>query len=229
MLVLVVALLFALLVPLFTHGSYKRLLATKIYWGSLLAAGLAIQIALEYASPPRRYWHSIGFGLLVASYVLVLAFCARNLVLRGMSIVLIGIACNALVIVLNQGMPVKFPPEWRDQTWAQATVKHHPQQPGEKLLILSDIIVLRHPFDDIMSYGDLILAVGLCDLAYNASRDPERRRSKTRRALGADDSKGVAPGRSVPAQANESAASASTSRRRDETCSSAASTFTSYT
>jgi uncharacterized protein DUF5317 len=186
MLVLGVAMLVALVVPLLTHGSYKRLLGTKIRWGWLLAAGLAIQIALEFASPPRRYWHNVGFGLLVASYVLVLAFCARNLVLRGMSIVLIGIACNALVIVLNQGMPVKFPPEWRDQTWAQATVKHHPQQPGEKLLILSDIIILRHPFDDVMSYGDLILAVGLCDVFYNASRDPQRRRKTPVRALRAN-------------------------------------------
>src|SRR5215813_14263165 len=159
MLVLVLAVLIALLVPLFTHGSYKRLLGTKISWGWLLAAGLAIQITLEYASPPRQYWHSVGFGLLVASYVLVLAFCARNLVLRGMSIVLIGVACNALVIVLNQGMPVKFPPEWRNEAWAEATVKHHPQAPGEKLLVLSDIIVVRHPFETILSYGDLILAV----------------------------------------------------------------------
>jgi hypothetical protein len=89
-----------------------------------------------------------------------------------MSIVLIGIACNALVIVLNQGMPVKFPPEWRDQSWTQATVKHHPQQPGDKLLFLSDIIIMKHPYDVVMSFGDLILAVGLCDVAYNASRDP---------------------------------------------------------
>ena len=183
MLVLGIAMLAALLVPLFTHGSYKRLLGTKIHWGWVLAVGLAIQIALEFASPPRRYWHSIGFGLLVASYVLVLAFCARNLVIRGMSIVLIGIACNALVIVLNQGMPVKFPPEWRDQAWAEATVKHHPQAPGEKLLILSDIIIVKHPFDTVLSYGDLILVVGLCDVSYNASRDPQRRRKKAQRRL----------------------------------------------
>ncbi len=185
MLVLVVAMLVAVLVPLFTHGSYKRLLATKIYWTWLLAAGLAIEIGLEYASPPRQYWHNVGFGLLVASYVLVLAFCARNLVLRGMSIVLIGVACNALVIVLNQGMPVKFPPSWRDRAWTTTTVKHHPQQPGEQLLVLSDIIILNHPFDAVLSYGDLIIAVGLCDLAYNASRDPRRRREKARRALAA--------------------------------------------
>ena len=134
--------------------------------------------ALEYYTLPRRYWHSVGFGLLVASYVLILAFCARNLLLRGMSIVLIGIACNALVIALNQGMPVKFPPEWRNESWAQATVKHHPQQHGEKLLVLSDIIILKHPYDVVMSFGDLILAVGLCDVAYNASRDPQRARRR---------------------------------------------------
>ena len=185
MLALGAAILVALLVPLLTHGSYTQLLGTKIRWGWVLATGLAIQIALEYASPPRRYWHSVGFGLLVASYVLVLAFCGRNLVLRGMGIVLIGVACNALVIVLNQGMPVKIPAEWRDRTWTQATVKHHPQQPGERLLILSDIIVVKHPWDNVFSYGDLILIVGLCDVFYNASRDPERRRKKARRALNA--------------------------------------------
>ena len=73
-----------------------------------------------------------------------------------MSIVLIGIACNALVIMLNQGMPVKFPPEWRNQSWTQATVKHHPQEHGEKLLFLSDIIIVKHPYDidDVVRRSD---------------------------------------------------------------------------
>jgi Family of unknown function (DUF5317) len=180
MLALGIAMLVALLIPLVTFGSYKRLINTEIHWGWLLGAGLAIQLTLEYYTLPRQYWHSVGFGLLVASYVLILGFCARNLVLRGMSIVLIGIACNALVIVLNQGMPVKFPPAWRNESWAQATVKHHPRQPGEQLLFLSDIIILRDPYDVVMSFGDLILAVGLCDVAYNASRDPRRRRKRKR-------------------------------------------------
>ena len=192
MLVLGIAVLAALLIPLVTLGSYKRLFATEIHWGWLLAAGLVIQLGLEFASPPRRYWHSIGYGLLVASYVLTIAFAARNLLLRGMSIVLIGIACNALVIVLNQGMPAKFPPEWRNQSWTEATVKHHPQQPGEDLLFLSDIIILRHPYDSVMSFGDLILAVGLCDVAYNASRDPARRKRKAQRAVAR--ASGSAPG-----------------------------------
>jgi hypothetical protein len=183
MLVLGIALLVALLIPLVTFGSYKRLVNTEMHWGWLLGLGLAIQLVLEYYTLPRRYWHTLGFGLLVASYVLILAFCGRNLVLRGMSIVLIGIACNALVITLNQGMPVKFPPQWRNQSWVEATVKHHPRQRGESLLFLSDIIIVKDPYDVVLSFGDLIIAVGLCDAAYNASRDPQRRKRKARKAV----------------------------------------------
>ena len=183
MLVLGIAMLAALLIPLVTLGSYKRLINTEIHWGWLLGLGLAIQLVLEYYTLPRRYWHSIGFGLLVASYVLILAFCARNVVLRGMSIVLIGIACNALVIVVNQGMPVKFPPQWENQSWARATVKHHPGEPGESLRFLSDIIIVKDPFNVVLSFGDLIIAVGLCDAAFNASRDPQRRKRKARQAV----------------------------------------------
>ncbi len=183
MLPLGIAILAALVVPRATFGSYKRLFETNIRWGWLLAAGLAIQLTLEYYTLPRRDWDTVGFGLLVASYVLILGFAARNVVLRGMSIVLIGIACNAVVIALNQGMPVKYPSEWRNQSWTQPTVKHHPQQHGEQLLFLSDIIILKHPFDTVMSFGDLILAVGLCDVAFNASRDPRRRRRSAQHAV----------------------------------------------
>ena len=176
MLVLAIAVGVALLIPLVTKGSYSRLFNTKWHWGGLLFAGLAIQILLEYYTLPRDRWHDVGFGLLVASYVLILGFAGRNLVIKGMGVVMIGIACNALVIVLNQGMPVKFKPEWRGEKWAEATVKHHPQQSDDKLRFLSDIIILEHPYNTVLSFGDLILAVGLCDVAYNASRKPKKRR-----------------------------------------------------
>jgi hypothetical protein len=174
-LVYAIAVVAALVIPLLTRGSYSRMLNVRWHWAGLLFAGVAIQLVLEFASIPKAHWHDVGYGLLVASYVLILAFVARNLVLRGMGIVFIGIACNALVITANQGMPVKFPAEWQNKPWAKATVKHHPQQPDEQLLFLSDIIVLKSPLESIASFGDLILAVGLCDVAYNASRKPKRR------------------------------------------------------
>jgi Family of unknown function (DUF5317) len=178
-LVLLIAVAIAFLVPLFTRGSYKRLLGTEWHLGWLLFAGLAIQIVLEYVSIPRDRWHDLGFGLLVASYVLILGFAARNLVLRGMGIVLIGIACNAVVITLNQGMPVDVPEKYQNETWAEPTVKHHLQQRDDKLRFLSDIIVLDEPYNTVLSFGDLILAVGLIDVAYNASRRPKSRRAVT--------------------------------------------------
>jgi hypothetical protein len=171
----VIAVAVAFLIPAVTGGSYSRMLTVKWHFASLLFLGLAIQIILEIWTIPRAHWHDWGFGLLVASYVLILAFVARNLVIRGMGIVLIGIACNALVITLNQGMPVKLPVAWQHKTWAQPTVKHHPQQPDDKLKFLSDIIVLDGPLQSVVSFGDLILLVGLCDVAYNVSRKPKRR------------------------------------------------------
>jgi hypothetical protein len=183
MLVLGIAATAALLIPLVTLGSYKRLFETKLRWTGLLALSLAIQLGLEFYTLPERYWDNIGYGLLVASYVLLLAFIARNVVLRGMSIVFIGIACNALVITLNQGMPVKFPPEWKNESWAKATLKHHPRDNDDKLLVLSDIIIVRHPVNNILSFGDLILGVGLCDVAYNASRNPKRAKRRAQRRV----------------------------------------------
>jgi hypothetical protein len=192
-LVYAIAVVIALAIPLVTRGSYPRLFAVRWHWAGLLFAGLAIQVVLEYVTIPKEHWHDYGFGLLVASYVLILGFAARNLVLRGMGIVVIGIACNALVIVLNQGMPVKIPADWQNKTWAQATVKHHPQQSDDKLRPLSDIIVLREPFDNVLSFGDLILAIGICDVAYNASRKPKRRRAPTTLDLRTADEAPVLP------------------------------------
>jgi hypothetical protein len=183
-LVYAIAVVVALVIPLVTRGSYARLSAVRWHFGLILFAGLAIQIALEYVTIPREHWHDLGFGLLVASYVLILAFVARNLVVRGMGIVFIGIACNALVITLNQGMPFKVPADWQGKSWVEATVKHHPQQSDDKLKFLSDIIVLKKPFDSVLSFGDLILVVGLCDVAYNASRKPKRRGSRSPRPSG---------------------------------------------
>jgi hypothetical protein len=188
-LVYAIAIVVALAIPLATRGSYGRFLAVRWRYGSVLFLGLAIQIALEFVTIPREHWHDVGFGLLVASYVLILAFAARNLVIRGMGIVFIGIACNALVITVNQGMPFKVPVEWRNESWTKPTVKHHLQQSDDKLRFLSDIIVVKEPFDSVLSFGDLILAVGLCDVAYNVSRKPKRRRpSPSGRADEADTS-----------------------------------------
>jgi hypothetical protein len=186
MLVLGIAVALALLLPLLTGGSYSRLVMTDWRWSPLLFGGLALQLALEFLPIPETRWDDLGYGLLVASYALILAFCARNLLLRGMAIVLIGVACNALVIVVNQGMPVDVPPDLQDESFVEPTIKHHPQDEDDRLMFLADIIILRSPFAAAISFGDLILAIGLCDVTYHASRKRKPRSAESRPAVPAD-------------------------------------------
>jgi Family of unknown function (DUF5317) len=164
--------LVAALVPLLTRGSYRRLAEAPWHWVGLLALGLALQLLLDTSLIHRSSYHSVGFGILVASYVLLVGFCAGNLLVRGMAVVLIGVALNGFIVTIDQGMPVRIPPDW-GQTHVTATVKHHPRVPGDHLLALTDVIVLRR-LDSIVSFGDLILAFGLVDLSYWASRRARR-------------------------------------------------------
>jgi uncharacterized protein DUF5317 len=170
----------ALLVPLVTNGSYRRLLDQPWRWGGFLVAGLGLQLALDLLPFPKARWHDVGYLLLVVSYVCLLCFCGRNLLMRGMSVVLVGVALNALAITVNQGMPVKVPADWQRDHRIAESIKHHPHEHGDHLIVITDIIVLRSPFNTVLSFGDLILAVGLCDVTYRASRRRRRRSPKPR-------------------------------------------------
>lgn len=176
--IMAVAVVLAMVVPLFTRGSYARLGSVRWPWATLLVLGFGIQVALDVLDLPDDRMHDLGFGALVASYVLIIGWCAANLLKRGMSIVLLGVALNALVITVNQGMPVDVPPAWERDHPVEATVKHHPQGPDDRLVALGDIIVLPPPFDTVLSFGDLIMMVGLVDVTFHASRRPRRRAAR---------------------------------------------------
>jgi hypothetical protein len=115
--------------------------------------------------------------MLVASYVLVIGFCLRNLDKRGMGVLIIGVLANALAIVVNQGMPVDVPAEWLADGSYEETVKHHAQGPDDTLIVLTDIIVLPSPFDTVISFGDLVMLVGVADVVFHASRRARRTRA----------------------------------------------------
>ena len=170
--------LVAALLPVVTGGSYRRLAVAPWRWGGLLALGLGLQLVLDTGLIPHSRWHDLGFGILVASYVLLVGFCAGNALVRGMSVVLIGVALNGFVVTIDQGMPVRIPADWRHDR-VEATVKHHPRVPGDHLLALTDIITLRR-LDSVVSFGDLIIAFGLVDATYWASRRSRRSRRVSR-------------------------------------------------
>jgi hypothetical protein len=164
---LVVTLAIALGVALLTGGSLTRVLETRlrVMWALFLA--LALQVALDL------FWSGPG-GLsrilLALSYALLVGFCLANVTNKGLSVVAFGIALNALVIAVNAGMPIRTDPGFRE------TAKHHAERPSDSLTFLGDIIVLR-PLNQALSFGDLIMLVGLVDVLVHRSRpDPTRRR-----------------------------------------------------
>jgi hypothetical protein len=173
---LFVTLALALGLALVTGGSLRSIAATEVRHPSILAAAVGIQVALEVLHPTSGTAGHLASALLVVSYVFLLLFCVANLRLRGLAVVAVGIALNGAVITLNRGMPVRAP-----EGTVETTTKHHAERPSDRLTPLSDIILVP-ALRQSMSFGDLILLVGLVDVLFHCSRNPATRR---RVALGA--------------------------------------------
>jgi hypothetical protein len=171
----VVAIALALVIVPLTHGRFDRLAQIRFARPWLFFVGVGIQIALELVPIPRARFDDLGLALLLASYVALLAFCVSNLRMRGMELIALGIALNALVIALNMGMPYRV----ADGLPRQTTVKHRPIRSGDVATVLADRITIGAPFHAAMSVGDIVLSIGIVELAYAGSRR-RRRVDRTR-------------------------------------------------
>jgi Family of unknown function (DUF5317) len=165
----------AIAIVLATRGSLRQLLRLPIQAIWMVVLALGIQIALEFVDFPKDRIDNLGFGLLMASYGLLLAFCFVNLRIPAMWIVAFGIALNTLVIGLNQGMPTRD----REVTTAsgrtvekpiERSVKHRPESDEDLLPFLGDQIVIPDPVDKVISVGDIVLAFGIVAVCYLGSR-----------------------------------------------------------
>jgi hypothetical protein len=176
---LIVTVVSALLVVLLTFGSLSELSRFSVTGGWMLAAGLGFQILLDVVDIPDDQIDTVGYGALMASFALILAFCLTNLRSPGFGVIAIGVAMNALVIGLNQGMPTinigNDAQGNRVQKPIPVTVKHRPERPDDLLKFLDDRILFPEPLDAVVSFGDLVVTVGICELAYFASRRRRRR------------------------------------------------------
>ena len=178
---LFVTLALALGVALVTGGRLRNIAATELRHASVLAAAVGIQFALEVLHPAHGTAGHLASTLLVVSYAFLLLFCAANLRLRGLAVVAVGIALNGAVITVNHGMPIRAP-----KAAVAATTKHHAERPSDKLTPLGDIILVP-ALRQSLSFGDLIMLVGLVDVLFHCSRNPAtRRRVATARAASAD-------------------------------------------
>ncbi len=178
MLVYAIAIVLAILIVPLTGGQFRQLGKIQLRRPWMLFGGLLLQVLLEFVDIPRARYDDVGLAILLASYVLIIGFGLSNLLLTGMGVITIGIAMNAFVIALNQGMPYRVPDGVRPET----TVKHRPEKSDDILPKLGDYIAIGSPVNASISFGDLVIAVGLVDLTFRASRRPRRSRSRTRDA-----------------------------------------------
>ena len=167
----VIAIVVAIIVIPVTNGSITRLAEVRFRRVWLLVVGLALQLVVDVVDLPRARYEDLGVAILLASYLALLGFCASNLRTRGIELIGIGIALNAVVIALNLGMPYKV----ADGIPRETTVKHRPTRSTDVAVFLSDQIVIGDPFDAAISIGDIVLGVGIVELAYFGSRRPRRR------------------------------------------------------
>lgn len=157
------------IVPL-TSGRYTKLAELEFHRTWLLFVGLALQIGVELVALPRSRYEDVGVGVLLLSYVALLAFCASNLRIRGVPLIGVGIALNAVVIALNLGMPYKVSGGLVRET----TVKHRPTRSTDIAVVLSDQLTIGEPVNAAISIGDVMIGVGIVQLAYVGSRRRRR-------------------------------------------------------
>lgn len=150
---------------------------SRVAWWGVIAAGVGLRVLVELADVPG------GVLLLVASYALLLVAVWRNRAWTGTPIVALGLASCALVASLNGGTPASPDALEAVGRGEQAVAggalpgERHVEVGRDRLTVLGDVVpvpLTRH----VTSFGELVLLVGLADVAFNATaRRPARRRT----------------------------------------------------
>ena len=159
------------LVSLAFGGRFRHLAGKTFRLWLLLPMGLLLQVLVEREGSPAPY------ALLLLSYICLIAFGIANWRLTGMWLIVLGFGLNFLCIALNHGMPVsrtaigslgiEDPP---------TGVKHHLERPSDRLVFLGDVIPVPGPVDEALSFGDMIMTVGVANLLFNLMQPPRRQR-----------------------------------------------------
>lgn len=150
----------AIAVGLLAGGRPAELAAARLRWWWLAFAGIGLQL-LPLAG-------TLGFVVLLASFVLLVAFCAANLRAPGFWLIAAGLAANLVVITANRGMPVtrealvaSGQADTLRSLREQGGAKHHLADADDVLLPLADVIPLGSPIRQAISVGDVFVNAGV--------------------------------------------------------------------
>lgn len=158
------------LVPL-SGGTFYTLSHANFHAPALLPVALALQTlppaALRVTDVARA--EALTVVCWIAGALLLILVCWRNRHLHGMRVVALGVLCNAVVIVLNSGMPVGIDALrlLGDVEGALRFLSESPLYQLEseltRLLVLADVMPLPGPpsIRAVVSLGDLLLFAGV--------------------------------------------------------------------
>ena len=156
-------------------GRLDRLEALRPRWWGLVILGLGIQ----FVPLPNGVSGTdlvIRTAVLALSYSLLLTFGLVNVRMPGMFLVVIGLACNMTVIVVNGGMPAgaqALIDSGQEDVLAclrnpcgadkgdQGADKHHLLTDDDQVTFLADVIALPQPIGQAVSVGDILVYAGL--------------------------------------------------------------------
>jgi hypothetical protein len=161
---ILIVLVLAFAVGLALGGSFRSWERMRLHWWGLAILGVALQAVPVPASWSSR--ETIGWTMLVGSYVALLAFIAVNRRIPGAALMATGLILNLAVVAPNQGMPVS--PRAVEIAAGDGTVrlpqdsaKHHVATDGDVLRFLGDAIPIPPPFRVVLSIGDVLLYAGI--------------------------------------------------------------------
>lgn len=157
-------------------GRLSRLERLPLRWWGLAIGGLGIQF-LPLPEGGGGTDLLVRTAVLASSYALLLVFALVNIRLPGMPLIVLGLACNGLVIVANGGMPVSEvaladsgQPDVIQLLVDEGAAKHHLMTDDDVLRFLADVIPVPGPIHQVMSVGDVFVYAGLIWLTVIAMR-----------------------------------------------------------
>ena len=151
----------AVVIGFLLNGRLADLSGLEIRWTGLAFAGLCLQLV----SGPGI---AVPVACLSLSFVVLSIFAVVNLRVVGFPLILAGVALNALVIGLNQGMPVSE--RALVATGRIATIdaltqapppKHHLATRDDVAMFLGDVIAVPRPIAQAISVGDVLTYAGI--------------------------------------------------------------------
>ncbi len=173
---ILVILVLAVVVGLARGGRLGNLADASIRLWWLLPIGLAMQVAANLVPRPDEGVSALAVSLILGSYVPLLVVVTLNRRAAGMWLAAVGILMNFSVIAANQGMPVAAEAAvvaGAESTDLELDAKHRLLDEDSRLPFLADVIPLDL-FNQVVSLGDVFLAVGLGQFLEAEMRRPLR-------------------------------------------------------